>query len=82
MSYTINKIDIKRIGEDVSVVEVAILLTVKDKQFKMVITKQSSRSLYTVLYNSNNRIVDISSPLYKEIYDLSGHLISLIKNVL
>ena len=82
MSYTINKIDIKRIGEDESVVEVAILLTAKDKQFKMVITKQSSLSLYTVLYNSNNRIVDISSPLYKEIYDLSGHLISLIKNVL
>ena len=82
MSYIINKIDIKRIGEDESVVEVAILLTVKDKRFKMVITKQSSRSLYTVLYNSNNRIVDISSPLYKEIYDLSGHLISLIKNVL
>ena len=82
MSYTINKIDIKRIGEDVSVVEVVVLLTVKDKRFKMVITKQSSRSLYTVLYNSNNRIVDISSPLYKEIYDLSGHLISLIKNVL
>ena len=82
MSYIIDKIDIRRIGEDESVVEVAILLTVKDKRLKMVITKQSSRSLYTVLYNSNNRIVDISNPLYKEIYDLSGHLISLIKNVL
>ena len=82
MSYTIDKIDIKRLGEEGAVVEVVVLLTVKDKRFKMVITKQSSRSLYTVLYNSNNRIVDISSPLYKEIYDLSGHLISLIKNVL